>query len=42
MSDLHPVSYVILAALAVCVPPAATYFLMDHSDDPRPEGRAER
>jgi len=35
MNDLHPLTTVILAALAVCIPPAAAYLLMDKDDDPR-------
>lgn len=39
IDDLHPLAYVILAALAWCVPPVIVYLLMDKSDDPRPSRR---
>lgn len=42
MNDLTPIATVILAAAAMCIPPAAVYILMDKSDDPRPEGRADK
>jgi len=35
MSDPHPLTTVILAALAVCIPSLVAYLLMDKDDDPR-------